>query len=300
MSYFDVYKKKLENAGGSVGNSLVQSGTRFVERNFKDDPTYREATLISQDNYEESYIDIRISNIDASANEKKIIVKPDTEAKCGDYVVYDEKAFLVEEIEDNAMFPVLKSVKCNQTITWKELGFKMYCYITNDAYGSKILTDNSFLSNTDTKAKILIQNNRFTRQIKRDWRFIFNSSEFDVFRVIDISQSMTEGIITLICKKDKVMNEDDLINNIAFNDNLITVKYEINGLSNIKIGETVKYSTNADISFWKIDDEEIANITDSDNNECSVTALIQDEYFVLQGMDSNGNAICSKAISTTK
>ena len=300
MSYFDIYKKKLKNRGGTSGNSFKESGLEFIKRNFSDDPSYREATIISKENYEESDIDIRIENIDASANEKKIIVLPEAMVGNGDYIRYNENTFLVEEIENNLMTPVLKCIKCNQNITWKGLGLLIPCYITNDAYGSKILTDNSFLSNTDTKAKILLQNNKYTRQIKRDWRFIFNSSEFDIFRVIDITRSMDEGIITLICKKDKVMNEDDLESNIAFNDDFIHEKYEIEGATSIKVNTSETYTTKAEVSTWVIDDETIASITNKTINSCEVTAKLQDEYFVLQGLNSNGNVVCGKAISTTK
>lgn len=300
MGYFDVYKRKLQTKGGTLGSAFKKSGQDFIERNFKDDPSYREATIISKGNYEESYIDIRVQNIDISADEKKIIVLPDTEVGSGDYISYDEKIFMVEEIEENLMSPVLKCVKCNQRMTWKGLGILIPVFITNDAYGSKILTDNSFLSNTDTKAKILIQNNKYSRQIKRDWRFIFNSSEFDIFRVIDITQSMNEGIITLICKKDKVMVEDDLKNNIAFNDNFTGEKYEIDGLASVKIYENIRYTTKAEVSKWIIDDEEIASIITSEINSCEITAKLKDEYFILQGINSKGNIVCSKAISTTE
>lgn len=300
MGYFDVYKRKLESKGGASGSSFKKSGQEFLERNFKDDPSYREAIVFSKGNYEESYIDIRVENIDISANEKKIIVLPDTEVGNGDYILYDDKTFIVEQIEDNLISPVLKCVKCNQNITWKGLDIKLPVFITNDAYGSKILTDNSFLSNTDTKAKILIQNNKYSRKIKRDWRFIFNSSEFDIFKVIDITRSMNDGIITLICKKDKVMVEDDLENNIAFNDNFTVERYEIDGLPSIKVYEVTKYTTRANVSKWKIDDEEIASIVISDTNSCEITAKLKDEYFILQGTDSKGNVICSKAISTVK
>ena len=73
MSYFDIYKKKLKNRGGTSGNSFKESGLEFIKRNFSDDPSYREATIISKENYEESDIDIRIENIDASANEIKLV-----------------------------------------------------------------------------------------------------------------------------------------------------------------------------------------------------------------------------------
>lgn len=300
MGYFDVYKRKLQANGGSSGNSFKKSGLDFIERNFKDDPSYREATIISRKNYEEEYIDIRVQNVDVSTDKKKIIVLPEAEVLNGDYINYDDKTFLVEEIEHNLMTPVLSCIKCNQTMTWKGIGVNIPCYITNDAYGSKITADNSFLSNTDTKAKILIQNNKYTRQINIDWRFIFNSSKFDVFKVIDITQSMTEGIITLICKKDKLMLEDDLENNIAFNHDFVQEKYEIEGEDGIKVGETLTYTTKANVSKWIVDDTEIASITNSDSYSCEIIANLQDEYFILQGLDSKGNVVCSKAISTTR
>ena len=96
------------------------------------------------------------------------------------------------------------------------------------------------------------------------------------------------------------MNEDDLINNVAFNDDFTYEKYEIEGLSSIKVNTTEIYTTRANVSTWIIDDEEIASITNSETNSCEITAKLQDEYFILQGLNSNGNVVCSKAISTTK
>ena len=111
---------------------------------------------------------------------------------------------------------------------------------------------------------------------------------------------MSDGIITLICKKDKVMNEDDLKSNIAFNDDFIYGKHEIEGSASIKIDTIETYTTRAKVSTWVIDDEEIASVINGEINSCEVTARLQDEYFILQGLDSKGNVVCSKAISTTK
>lgn len=300
MAYFDVYKNKLKAKGGSSGSSMKESGLEFIKRNFKDDPSYRQGTIIFNDKFEEVDIDIRIENVDASADEKKIIVFHDERLSLGNYVKYDHLTFLVEEIERNLMTPVLKCQRCNQVLQWSGLDTPMPCYITNDAYGSKILTDNSYLSNTDTKAKILVQDNEYTRKIKRDWRFIFNNSEFDIFKVIDINRSMSTGIITLITKKDKLMVEDDLENNIAFNEEFLSNVFIVKGQETIKINNSYTYTTDAKVSKWQIDDTSIATISSSTNNSCEITAITSDEYFILNGMDTKGNILCSKYIATTR
>lgn len=300
MAYFDVYKNKLKAKGGSSDNSMKGSGLEFIKRNFKDDPSYKRATIIFNDKFEEVDIDIRVQNVDASADEKKIIVFHDDRLSLGNYVKYDKLTFLVEEIERNLMTPVLKCQRCNQVLRWNGLDILIPCYITNDAYGSKILTDNSYLSNTDTKAKILVQDNEFTRKIKRDWRFIFNNSEFDIFKVIDINRSMSTGIITLITKKDKLMGEDDLENNIAFNEEFASELFIIKGQETIKINNSYTYTTDAEVSKWQIDDTSIATISSNTNSSCEITAIASDEYFILNGMDNKGNILCSKYIATTR
>lgn len=299
MSYFEIYKKKLSKQGSSVSKSLLRNSENFVIKNFADDPSYRSATLINN-SYEEEDIDIRIKNDDSDFNEKYFILLPRQEIKCGNYICYDDRDFIISEIERNSLSPVAKGQWCNQKLTWKGLGFNIPCFITNDAYGSKILTDNSYLSSTDTKAKILVQDNEFTRHIKRDWRFIFNNSEFDIYRVIDVTRSMNTGIITLIVKKDKVMNEDNLIDNIAFNEELASNKFVIKGNSQIKVKTSSSYFTDAPVDIWEVDDTSIATITVSNEHTCDVEAIMADEYFILYGKDSKNNILCSKAISTVR
>ena len=301
MNYFDVYKKKLNSKGGNVVNALKGYGENFVIDNFKDDPNYRLATKVDSEFYEDE-IDIRIENVDRTVTEKKIIFLPNAEVSEGDYISFDDKTYIIDEVEYNALAPFGKSKYCNQKLKWYGLDKEIPCHITNDAYGSKTLLDNAMLSNTDTKAKITVQNNKYTRQIKRDWRFIFNNSEYDIFKVTDITTSMDDGFITLITKKDKMMVEDDIANNLAYIQDLKVdiIPIVIDGSNIIKFNTTQEYTVNQEGLTFEIDDETIATIVSQDNTKCTIKALLKDEMFILNAKNNNGDIVTSLIITTTR
>lgn len=303
MSYFEIYKKKLNNSGGSECKSFENSGKDYIIRHFKDDPSYKLATL-TDDDLNEGDIDIRVANVDKTSEEKRFVFLPDTIIKQGSYISYEKRNFIIEEVETNSISPVAKARLCNQTLKWKGLEKTIPCFITNDAYGSKILADNTILATTDTKAKLKVQANKYTKQIKRDTRFIFNHSEFDIFRVIDITTSMDEGFIVFIMKKDKLMEEDDLENNIAFNNELPASQLDeckIIGEDIIKINEEYEYQAeNITSPEWVIDDKTIATIVSASNNKCTIKGLSQNETFVLSINNTGSGNICEKIITTAR
>ena len=167
--------------------------------------------------------------------------------------------------------------------------------------------NSDFISEIDTKMKILVQANEYTRQIKRDMRFIFNKSEFDIFRITDITTSTQSGIITMIAAKDTLRIEDDLENNLAFNEPRIhkpkeeVKEYSIEGEETVRVGKTYTYTVKPNnIVNFKIDDTDVAEIIDATNNICTILVKVKDEIFNLIVEDQNNNIVASKVIYTTK
>ena len=229
----------------------------------------------------------------ASADmETYLRVFPNT-LKRGDYVQFSfnewdnwhESIYLItsdverEEVNDKVVF-----LKCNTSLKWQGLKGTRYekwgfpCVSSNDSYGSKTLLTNDFLSYQDTKLKILVQANEYTKNIQKNWRFMFGNSDTDIFEIIDITRSLEQGIITLIAKKVEKITEDNIEMNLAYNEKDTVLDkdkpdiiYHIDGEEVIPLNETRGYRlvdnngtviNLADLTF-EVNDESLASLTES-------------------------------------
>lgn len=260
----------------------------------------------------------------ASADmETYLRVYPNT-LKRGDYVQFSfnkwdnwhESIYLItsdverEEVNDKVVF-----LKCNTSLKWDGLKGTWYekwgfpCISSNDSYGSKTLLTNDFLSYQDTKLKILVQANEYTRNIQKNWRFCFGNSDTDIFEIIDITRSLEQGIITLISKKVEKIKEDNIEMNLAYNekDTVLDkdrpeVSYFIEGEEVIPLGKQCKYQifdsegNIIDLTglTYKINDMSLVNTTqdlDSIYIEC-----IQDKEIITLIVEKDGEELCRKNI----
>lgn len=198
---------------------------------------------------------------------------------------------------------------CNQVLRksdWivDDVYVSIPCNISNDSYGSKTNLNNDFIAETDTKTKIVAQHNEYTKLIKKDDRFIFANSENDIFKVIDISTSINNGIIVLICKKDLLKPEyDDLDNNIAWNgatDIVEPTDYIISGADEIKVNNSYTYTLSPSVGspMWRLDgfsiDNGLAEINVIDDFTVSVVGKVAGEFIEL--VCEIGDIIVSKEI----
>jgi hypothetical protein len=250
---------------------------------------------------------------DLSDNEFRGLNVPlGTEIKNGSYVVYNNEYYLNTNMKaDNHYFYLgCKITLCNQRLKWKGLPDEWIegypCVISNDSYGSKQNRASDYISEIDTKMKILVQANEFTRQIVRDMRFVFNNSEFDIFRVTDITTSTDPGVITIIAAKDTFRIEDDLDNNLAFNEPRIYTppeevkEYAIEGEESIRLNRRYTYTLLPEENLtFAVDDNEVAEIAETLNNTCTVLVKAKDEIFKLTA-SKDGQVVASKVIYTTK
>jgi hypothetical protein len=260
----------------------------------------------------------------ASADmETYLRVSPNT-LKKGDYIQFqynewdslDNIYLITSDIEREEVNDKLVFLKCNTVLNWKGLtgtpmenrGFP--CVASNDSYGSKTSLTNDFLSYQDTKLKILVPDNAYTRTIKRNWRFLFGNSQTDVFKIIDITRSMDEGIITMIAKKDEYRIEDNFEMNMAFNekdtsilDVTPSICCDLVGEDIIGINDTCNYQIINSLGrvveltdlICEVSDNTLAHLSQTIDT-ISLTALEEREVICLRVKDNEGNILCSKNI----
>ena len=216
-------------------------------------------------------------------------VKLDTELKCGSYVILDNEHYLViTDIDKYEVSKDCKMRKCRSSLKWKDennVTHEFYCTLSKDSYGSKSLANNEMLTFGDSKGKIFVQDNEFTRKIKTNWRFIMNGSETDIYKVIDISRATTTGLIEIVAQKDIKKAEDDIESSIAFNNfNEVSneSKYIIQGSENVKVGKTESYIITPHLDVdWRVDNSNVAEIISTKNGMCTILGKIKDEIVTL-------------------
>lgn len=214
-SYFDVWKKRMINNGGSATQSILNNSKKIFSNNFKDDPSYERGILRKSD-LTEIPIDTRMINIDRSVLEKRIQILPDNVCDVGDYIVYSDKVYIILEFENNVVVPYAKVFECNQTINLKVWDKPISCWADNTTYGVKGKIDTNFFTTTDGKLQLKIQRNKYTDMLDKDIRLIFNNRY--TYRIIECENIKNENIYVVTIEKDEMLvGKDDLINNIAYN-----------------------------------------------------------------------------------
>ena len=315
MSYFDLYKKRLINNGGTPSAELVNNNKYILQYNFKDDPSYYKGILKKSD-LSEVEIELRMVNTSKS-NVKKIYLLPNTNTNEGDYIqiVKDEVTvnYLVTDFEDNLISKCSYVTECNQVLKLPN-GKEYPCVIANDSYGSKINSSNDILSEIDTKLKIQVQCNEDTlKECDLDIRYMFNRSKFDIYKTTDINTSIKKGMLTMISQKDKFLpNLDRLEDNYCFQgstDNNTPINpstdYIIQGEDTIKVNKEYIYTIEPQegVITFSLDEytisENIAEIISTDSYSCVVKALISNELGTLNAI-VNDEIVATFDFMTTK
>lgn len=309
MGYFDLWKKRQTLDGNNITESTANNGKYQITSCFKQDPSYRLATLQKRD-LTENPLDVRLKNNPNKTTEKTFDLLPDTAINIGDYIQYDTpaKTFIVEEFEDNNLSPFAEGFLCEQNLMWKDENgtIRNYkCDKTSNSYGSKINTSNGFISEIDSKADVRVQHNEHTIKIPKDFRFIFSPDEDDIYKVINKEVSIGKGILKFTLEKDALIAEDDLDMCIAFNNYNIDpapppTEYTIIGDDTIKINQIKTYKLEAFKTGILFEvDSDVCEIVSQLDGVCEVKCLVKDEYCELMAMDGV-NILCSKSIETVR
>ena len=162
---------------------------------------------------------------------------------------------------------------------------------------------------------MVIQNNEDTLKFLRpNFRFILSHSDTDVYVVNTRDVGIDNGILTLICSKDVLKNEDDLENNIAYNgvvnetdnDNPQDTTYVITGNINLIKDKQQTYELNEEIQGieWVLDEisikAELAEIISQDDKTCILSTSCGDGEPVTLSCYLNGKEMASIDLICTR
>lgn len=298
MSFSDVYRKTLLNRGGSILNADVMHSKNTTNRSFVNDYTYKKGRL-QKPNMEVIDIDTRRVSKDKNTYDKDIYFRPDTMVDVGSYLIYGDGIYLVNGFNKDYINPKASATECEQELCFSFIGNPIPCIAQGESYGVKITGGTEFNTQVDTKVKVTVQNNEETRKIKPDHRFIFNHSEYGVYKIGDVTV-YNHGLLVFTCQKDEYMQQhDDLENNIAFNGDIKPpiddqVKtYSIKGCPNDEMimgkTETFTLEPPTDGVTWVINNElsinpNVAEIVSQDTNTCVVKCNVGDDCFEIQAI----------------
>lgn len=310
--YLSLKKKMMNINGGDITSAIKHNSDKLYSNDFKCDESYRLAILI-EPNKEPVNLDVREINNNNSVFKKNFLLMPNTVIATGSYITITKdgisKTYIVKEYEDNQVSPFVKAEYCNRGLKYKGLNREpIPCRVYNDGYGVKTTTDNDINRQLSKKTNIDIQINEYTKAIEPNKRYIFNNSKHSIYKVISINDTFTDGYMTLTCENDTMVAEDDLENNIAWNeDNPITppidpATYEIIGSDTIKVNTIQEYKIQPhkiDILF-KVLPLEYAEITGVSDGEVFVKGLVKDENIMLICEDLNGVSLAEKFIGVVR
>lgn len=273
--YFDVWKKRMIGNGGSETQSRLNNSKSFIDRNFKNDPSYKLATLRKRDNnISDSDLDTRVVNVDTNTKKKKIYVRPDTNIEVGDYIIYPNKTYLALEVEDNLISPYASATECNHEFKW------MYKGILHKAYGIgtnqtkyTLGTDaiQAGLIESDSRYAIDFPNDLNCKTLKVGQRLIFNDNAWKVTQVEYVSSQ--DCIRSILFGQDSINTEIDNLdleiagyyaNKHTYTYNIPT-SFEVSKDSTYQLNYSIKDETDKDF------DCSLVTVTTTNNTLAQIT-----------------------------
>ncbi len=264
MSYLELYKKRMGIDMGDVLTIRENTTKATINRNFTKTHGYKRAHILDVVANTNTDIDIVVTS-GTSQLEKTINLRPDTKLPIGIYVSYDDKTYIVREVDYDQLTPHASGFFCNQAINLKGVSVTIPCYTNSTTYGSKGIIDQSKFYELDSKTKIYLQKNIYTKAIKIGQRIMFDNQY--LYKITEKDDLVFKGMYILVAQRDEAMPMDDFENNLAWNEYEADVPIPtedvtptIIGAEKVKLGEVAIYEATTENPQWSIDDESIARI----------------------------------------
>ena len=258
-----------------------ETAKHIANRNFTLTEGYFPATLKERES-EAVEIDVAVRS-GTSELQKYIFFRPDTRVKTGSYISYNDKTYIVREVNIDVNTPKGDCYYCNQAISFKGLDEDIPCYSNSTTYGSKGILDQNKFYELDSKTKVYIQRNKHTETLRIGQRIMF-ANEY-VYKITEIDDLVFKGMYTIVCQRDEILPMDDFENNIAYNEFQTEVdkpetpspdNVDITGETKIKIGNEYTYTLTQAVEGcqWLIDDESIATIVSASDDSVTIAGAV--------------------------
>lgn len=281
MSYLEIYKKRMSGTKTQAHDKRHETAKHIANRNFTLTEGYFPATLKERES-EAVEIDVAVRS-GTSELQKYIFFRPDTRVKTGSYISYNDKTYIVREVNIDVNTPKGDCYYCNQAISFKGLDEDIPCYSNSTTYGSKGILDQNKFYELDSKTKVYIQRNKYTETLRIGQRIMF-ANEY-VYKITEIDDLVFKGMYTIVCQRDEILPMDDFENNIAYNEFQTEVDkpetpspdtVDITGETKIKIGNEYTYTLTQTVEGcqWLIDDESIATIVSASDDSVTIAGAV--------------------------
>ena len=167
-----------------------------------------------------------LNDMSTSKDQRGLNVELTTMIKVGSYIkdIDEDKIYLVmSNIDNHYAYKTCTLSHCNQTINLKGWATPISCVCEDTAYNDKGEINLDYFSMVDGKIAIYVPVNDITNKLQQNMRFIFNHNKMMVFEIISIKNVSTPSIYKIVMKKVEYNKEkDDLVNNIAYNDDILS------------------------------------------------------------------------------
>jgi len=215
----------------------------FTRRNFTKSDGYCVVDLYKGNLTTVSDIPIHIFNSFKTAKGiKAFSCHPDYPIVSGEYVDYiDGYKYLTTSQDTHQSIQNYGFItRMSDSISWKETnGTIRNQFYSLESSGIGGQDQNTKIPTSDAKKVLWMQENDYTKTIYKNQRFILWNTQSFKCTFIDYSEI---GIVKVILEADELNPLDDLINNIAYNGDIVTVPNLINGVqfdvSEIEIPKT--------------------------------------------------------------
>lgn len=244
--FLDKARKKLSINGESMGEVYENNTSAFIERAFRDSPTFRMAEVYSAQYPDIEKMEVRVINVERMGFLREILYRPYQGLNVGTYVGFDGDIWILTDSWGSIETMQQKSLaqKCNHTLLWSsyenwyktnEFGEKvldeskvnrMFCIASQSPLGSKSNQGKLEIEFNKYDVKLpqgqmylFLEKNDLTTQISLHHRFILGRNVYEVVGVDDNTLVDIDGygIIQLTTKVTTIQDRDDFVNGIAFN-----------------------------------------------------------------------------------
>lgn len=181
----------------------------------------------------------------------------------GSMVYWDSEYWLVmTDIDFNGVYKSSKITKCTNVLTYKNkngIVIKQPIVLADQTVLTDGIKETSKITSYDTMRFALMPYNSGTKEIYLQQRFMLNhNSVFETTKIDDYTYCLNEdgnvvsGVLKLTLTQIALTIEDDLVNNLAYNEDLIITpiptgtKIIVAGNDLLKINEQTTYSVKYD------------------------------------------------------
>lgn len=217
MGFSDNYRRRVATYGNNESEAIQNSTFETVNNSFTNAPNYRVVQVDGQD------FDVRI--LDGKTDgDKKLLLRPQSKIPVGSYVEYDNKFWLVFDLNGELFSPKATIESCNEIMKWKDASGVIHEYNTlatatrNTKFD--IVSDKMQVEMLQAGIYAYIPYNEFTKTIRASMRFIFGNSVYEITGVDDLTMVDVNrvGLMQLSCRVTTSTEGDDFTTRIANND----------------------------------------------------------------------------------